>query len=202
MYGDGRSSSKCSATSSSSTDGANGRNPSRNFTFRLSRFCISGLRASPRMLRLPSARGPNSMRPWNHPPTWPAARRAATSAASASRSPARVARARERANRPLGVEVRELRPEVAARHRVARAAVRRPMPAAGRDGCATRRRRRPPRRPRRPPPAESRGRRRRRSRGALPLATQLSATPPAMHEVAAAGGRRAPCAPAAARCPR
>ena len=59
--------------SSSSTDGANGRNPSRYLILRFSFFCISGFRASPRMLRSPSARGPNSMRPWNQPTTLPSA---------------------------------------------------------------------------------------------------------------------------------
>ena len=74
-------------TSSSSTDGANGRNPSRNLTFRFSRFCISGLRGSPRMLRLPSARGPNSMRPWNQPPTLPCGQPRRDVAASAVGDP-------------------------------------------------------------------------------------------------------------------
>ena len=37
--------------SSSSTEGANGRKPSRYLILRFSFFCISGFRASPRMLR-------------------------------------------------------------------------------------------------------------------------------------------------------
>ena len=52
------------------TDGANGRNDSRNLIFRFITDCIAWLRASPRMLRLPSARGPNSIRPWNQPTTF------------------------------------------------------------------------------------------------------------------------------------
>ncbi len=34
-----------------------------------------GERGSPRMERAPSARGPNSMRPWNQPTAWPVAKR-------------------------------------------------------------------------------------------------------------------------------
>lgn len=41
-----------------STDGANGRKDSRIVMARLMRPCIVGLRASPRMLRPPYARGP------------------------------------------------------------------------------------------------------------------------------------------------
>ena len=39
--------------SSSRTEGANGRKPSRYLIFRFSFFCISGFLASPRMLRFP-----------------------------------------------------------------------------------------------------------------------------------------------------
>ena len=42
---------------------------------------ISGRRGSHRMLRLPSARGPHSIRPWNQPTTLPFAISAAVSAA-------------------------------------------------------------------------------------------------------------------------
>ena len=55
--------SKKSATRSRSTDGANGRNDSRNLILRFITDCMSRLRASARMLREPRARGPNSMRP-------------------------------------------------------------------------------------------------------------------------------------------
>ncbi len=63
MYGDSSWSSKYSPTRSRSTLGANGRNPSRNLIFRFIRACIFGERGSPRILRLPNARGPNSIRP-------------------------------------------------------------------------------------------------------------------------------------------
>ena len=74
MYGLSESSSNHFATSSASTEGAKGRNDSRYLTFRLSVFCIDGERASPRIERPPSARGPNSMRPWNQPSALPSAR--------------------------------------------------------------------------------------------------------------------------------
>ena len=51
----------------------NGRKDSRNLILRFMTDCIFGLRASPMMLRSPSALGPNSIRPWNHPTTLPAA---------------------------------------------------------------------------------------------------------------------------------
>ena len=47
---------------------------------------MSGRRGSATIERLPSARGPNSIRPWNQPTTSPAAIRSATSANSASSS--------------------------------------------------------------------------------------------------------------------
>ena len=124
-------------------------------------------------------------RPELHAPLEPAAHLAGRQPRVRRRPPARRDRPRaprravERANRPLGVEIRELRAEVACPSSRRRRRVRRPMPAAGRDGCATRRRRRRPLRPRRRPPAESRSRRTRRSSRSLPLATQFSATPPA-----------------------
>ena len=54
-------------TCSRSTAGANGRNDSRNLIFRFITDCIFGERASPMIERPPSARGPNSMRPWTRP---------------------------------------------------------------------------------------------------------------------------------------
>ena len=57
------------SASSSAAAGANGRNGSRNLIFSLIRSFISAWRGSARMLRLPSARGPNSKRPWNQPTT-------------------------------------------------------------------------------------------------------------------------------------
>ena len=47
--------------------------------------CIFGLRGSPMMLRLPSARGPNSMRPSNQPTIFPSASSDATRSVSSSR---------------------------------------------------------------------------------------------------------------------
>ena len=70
--------SKYSPARSRSTTGAKGRNDSRNLIFRFISDCISRLRASPRMLRLPKARGPNSIRPWTQPTTFSAAIRSAT----------------------------------------------------------------------------------------------------------------------------
>ena len=56
-----------SAITSIKIDGAKGRNDSLYFIFKFSVFCILGERGSPRIDLLPKARGPNSMRPWNHP---------------------------------------------------------------------------------------------------------------------------------------
>ena len=53
-------------------------------------LCISGRRGSPRMLRAPSARGPNSIRPWNQPITFPSASRSATFSVRLSSSSLRV----------------------------------------------------------------------------------------------------------------
>ena len=60
------------------TAGAKGRKLSRNLIFRFIVACIAGDRGSPRMLRAPSARGPNSIRPWNQPTILPSARSPAT----------------------------------------------------------------------------------------------------------------------------
>ena len=46
--------------------------------------CMSGSRGSPRMLRAPSARGPNSIRPWNQPITFRSDRSCATRPSSSS----------------------------------------------------------------------------------------------------------------------
>jgi hypothetical protein len=77
---------KYSGAFSSRIDGANGRNDSRNLILRFMTDCIFVLRASPRMLRAPSARGPNSIRPWNQPTTFSVARRSATLSHSACSS--------------------------------------------------------------------------------------------------------------------
>ena len=47
---------------------------------------MSGARGSPRMEREPSARGPNSMRPWNQPTAFWATRASAVAAIRASSS--------------------------------------------------------------------------------------------------------------------
>ena len=71
MNGESSSPSKISCARSASTIGANGRNACRCLTRLLSLSFISAVRGSARMLRLPSARGPNSERPWNQPNTLP-----------------------------------------------------------------------------------------------------------------------------------
>jgi hypothetical protein len=76
-----------------------GRKPSRNLIFRFITDCILGERASPRMLRLPSEQGPNSMRPCTQPTTVSSASRAAVpsiSAASGSSSQTAPVAARKR----------------------------------------------------------------------------------------------------------
>ena len=78
--------SKYSSTSSRSTAGANGRNDSRNLIFTFIVACILRERASPRIERAPSARGPNSMRPAQWPTTFSAAISSATASHSASSS--------------------------------------------------------------------------------------------------------------------
>ena len=49
--------------SSDKIEGAKGLKPSRNLIFRFNLFCISGFLASPKILLLPRARGPNSILP-------------------------------------------------------------------------------------------------------------------------------------------
>ena len=73
-----------SPTSARGTLGAKGRKASRSFTLALSVSRMAGSRASARMERAPSARGPNSMRPWNQPTTCPSASASAVAARSAS----------------------------------------------------------------------------------------------------------------------
>ena len=67
-----------SCACSCSTHGANGRKLSRNLILRFMVACIFGERGSPRMLRAPRARGPNSIRPWNQPTTFSSASSPAT----------------------------------------------------------------------------------------------------------------------------
>ena len=63
MNGESVADSMYSAALSASIDGANGRHHSRNFTALFTFTVISGSRGSARIERLPSARGPNSIRP-------------------------------------------------------------------------------------------------------------------------------------------
>ena len=77
MKGTASSSSNQSATASSSTEGAKGRNDSRRLILALRMLFMSARRGSQTIERLPSARGPHSMRPWNQPTTLPSATAAA-----------------------------------------------------------------------------------------------------------------------------
>jgi hypothetical protein len=72
--------SKNSDASSRSTVGANGRNDSRYLILRLIVVWVSGFRASPRIERAPSARGPNSIRPLKCPTTRPSSMHSARTA--------------------------------------------------------------------------------------------------------------------------
>ena len=78
MNGESPSATNQSAASSSSTTGATGRKSSRSL-ISLSRACMSGSIGDARIDRAPSARGPNSMRPWNQPMTLSAASSSAVS---------------------------------------------------------------------------------------------------------------------------
>ena len=70
-----------SAASSSRTTGATGRKSSRSL-ISFSLACISAWIGEARIDRAPSARGPNSMRPWNQPMTLSRARISAVSSAT------------------------------------------------------------------------------------------------------------------------
>ena len=71
MNGTSSSVSNHSGTASRRIEGANGRKDSRRLILRLRMSFMSARRGSPRIERLPSARGPHSMRPWNQPITLP-----------------------------------------------------------------------------------------------------------------------------------
>ena len=90
-----------------STIGATGRNCSRPLML-LSRSRFSGIPGLAIRLRCPSARGPNSLRPWNQPTTPSSARICATALAiSAGRSYstfARLSHAASRSRRPFAAE--------------------------------------------------------------------------------------------------
>src|SRR3989344_2598116 len=68
--GTGSSHSKYFKASSSHTTGAKGRNFSRCLTFKFRMDCMSLLVGLDKILRLPKALGPHSIRPWNQPTTW------------------------------------------------------------------------------------------------------------------------------------
>ena len=109
--------SKYSPTSSRSTAGAKGRNDSRYLTLRFSVFCIEGERASPRIERAPSARGPNSMRPCIQPTAFSSASACAVCSIVCSRVEAReLATGRRQALGDLVVGI--FRSEIAAGHAV------------------------------------------------------------------------------------
>ena len=84
MNGEGSSCSNHSPVRSARTLGAKGRKGSRCLILRFNVSFILGERGSQTMERLPSERGPNSMRPWNHPMMPPPAILAAASSISSS----------------------------------------------------------------------------------------------------------------------
>src|SRR3990167_8956040 len=69
---------------------AKGRHDSRCFTFLLMIFAISGSRASPIIERLPRARGPYSLPPWNQPTIFPPTIRRAVSSVIAEEHRAEI----------------------------------------------------------------------------------------------------------------
>ncbi len=111
------------ATSSRSTDGRERPEGLAVLDLQVQHLLhASGERASPRIERPPSARGPNSMRPWNQPTRLAVRERARTSRRSArsseQRREARARGARGAARMSAGLEARA---EIATAHRVARA---------------------------------------------------------------------------------
>ena len=101
MNGSAAAPSNQSSTRSSSTEGAKGRNFSRNLILALISSRMSARRGSATMLRFPSARAPHSMRPWNHPTTHPPAISSAAVRHSSSSLPnRRTSRPRAASPRP------------------------------------------------------------------------------------------------------
>ena len=139
---------------------------------------MAGLRGSPRIERLPSARGPNSIRPWNQPTAWPSASAWAVSSSmfDGARSQNALLRSRGASrHRPARIRGRDRSPAC----RRSRSAPRGPaLHECDRPHSAA---------PRAPPASPAAGwiqmPRKRPSRSTLPLATQLSATPPARAQV-------------------
>ena len=130
------------------------------------------------MLRAPSARGPNSMRPWNQPTTFSVGEQPGDALEQRRRRSSRSYGAPRSRRGSASISSSDERgAEVGALHRVAARRPTRarlaelPVP----DRAAPRR----ARRRRRRPPAGSRGRSNGPSRRSRPLPTQLSATPPA-----------------------
>ena len=154
MYGLSPSSSNQSATSSRSTDGANGRKDSRYLTLRLSSRLHRAASADRRgSSGAPSARGPNSMRPWNQPSACPSAS-ASARALDQRVVVEHVVNARRRARKPaldVGLRRTPARDTRPACRRV-RVDVARLRPV----NVIARRAPRRARRRHRPPPAESR----------------------------------------------
>ena len=153
----------------------------------------AGTAASPMMLRAPRARGPNSIRPWNQPTTFSVGHRA--------RRRARSARSRRRsAGNGAPALVQELLDLARSVSRPEKAALleSRPFGDRGRSRSWCQTNRAAPRAPPASPAAGwiqmfSNG----PSRSSLPLATQLSATPPARTRFFRPGlpmRRRTPCA--------
>ncbi len=104
------------ATRSRSTLGANGRKPSRNLILMFICACICGLRGSPRMLREPSARGPNSIRPSNQPTIFSSARGARRRGSSSSSPVEPLVHGARRSEDSLDLVRAEAGPEVGALH--------------------------------------------------------------------------------------
>ena len=87
MNGEGTSRSKYRSACSAATAGAKGRNSSRFFTSMLIWSRMAPSRGSPRIERLPRARGPNSIRPWYQPITLPWVSRVAVAVSSSDSRP-------------------------------------------------------------------------------------------------------------------
>ena len=170
------------------TDGAKGRNGSRNLILVLTMSFMAARRGVGQDARgVPSARGPHSKRPWNQPTTCPGRevappRRVDQRSSWRTRSwamPCGVQEGGDVARRVL------LAPDGVLHHEAARLAE---------DHVVARTARLPARRRRRRPPAGCTAPRTGVSRRMRPLATLLSATPPARH-------RRASRSPGAPRGP-
>src|SRR6267142_5508866 len=90
INGESYADSRYSDAASFLNEGAKGRHHSRNFTALFTLMFISGSRGSARIERLPSARGPNSIRPWYQPRIFPCDNISAAVAAGSERREARI----------------------------------------------------------------------------------------------------------------